>query len=218
MGKVKELLGKAGNAFRNAMMLKDEDEDVLGMCQAAPDYIKLAIYDKGEIIVPISASDAFLDCVETFALIKSINGEPLGDLMMGLKVYSTNAVNYDLGRITELSTWQALVKNHFTDFLSGMEDNALRFALSSAYPIPAEVFDLLYAAYPKTQLKDILYDCKRLEATKWAVGHGADRFYDGFTDPMQKILSWTKRGPEAEPIYWFLYNEDPKDYGKEIIA
>lgn len=222
MGKIKEALKKAGNAFIDAMTLEDEQKktgaQLLEESRKAPKYEKVAIYEKGDIITTSAVGEVFLDCTETFAFIKSINGEPLGEMMMGLTVYSPAVVEHDLGRITELSTWLALVGNKFTDGIKDNEDNALRFALMSSYAIPDTVFDLLYAAYPETELVDILYDCKRLDAVKWAVAHGADRFYDGFRDPMQKILSWTKRGPEAEAIYRYLYEEDPNDYGKEKTA
>lgn len=187
---------------------------LLAECESAPEYTGLAIYDQGEIVTTSCTSETFLDCVETFALIKKLPDVPLGHLSMGLTAYSTTNTDYDLGRITELSTWQAMVKNHFTDVLKDKEDNALRFALTSKFPIPTEVFDLLYAAYPETSLEDILYDCKRLEAVKWAMANGVDKFYDGFREPMQKILSWTKRGPEADAIYRYLYDTDPENYGK----
>lgn len=194
--------------------VKKTGAELLEECKAAKDYTCVGIYDQGEIVMTRSTKEVFIDCTETFALIRKLPAEPLGTMSFGLTVYGTGNTDYDLGRITELSTWQALIKNHFTDALDNPKENALFFALSSRYPIPDEVFDLLYAAYPNTPLEGILYDCKRLDAAKWAVAHGADKFYNGYKYPMQELLAWTKRGPEAEDIYRYLYDADPEDYGK----
>lgn len=239
MGKVKNALKKAGAAFMDAMMLEDDSCEVVEIpeaemekkktaaellteCEKAPEYSYLAIYDEGEIVAVNDPSEAFLDCVETFALVRSFNAPPAGELMMGLKAYRTSVVDYDLGRITELSTWQALVKNGFTDaYRDAYKDtgnNPLKFALKSNYPIPVSVFDLLYAVYPDAQIEDVLVCCNRLEAAKWAVEHGADKFYDGYRESMQDMLSYTGRCPEAREIFKYLYEQDPEEYRKEKSA
>lgn len=196
---------RAGNRTKGEKLLEE--------CANAKDYTSVAIYDNGEIVAVQRPDQVFLDCTETFALIRKLPVSPTYSMSYGLTVDTTRNVDYDLGRITELSTWQALVKNHFTDALADKDENALVFTLSSLRPIPSEVFDLLYAAYPDTPLEGILYKCKRIEAVKWAVEHGADRFYDGYKYPMKEILAWAPRCPDAKEIFKFLYGEvleDPK--------
>lgn len=177
-------------------------------------YTMLGICDEGEIVMTTNPADVFLDkVVHTFALVKRLYGEPRGRGMCGLKYYNTSCVDYDFGHITQFDTWKAIVDNGLADCIKDREDNALRFALMSIYPIEKEVFDLLYEAYPNTRLDDILWKCRRLEAAKWALEHGANKDYEGLTIPMKAaVCSHRSESPDGDAIFKFAYECDPDEY------
>lgn len=179
-------------------------------------FTMLGIYDEGEILTVDKPYGAFLpDAVETFAFIRKIHGGPAGEVVHGIDAYSTSDVDYELGRITDLSTWQTILDNGFADCLEEREDNALRFLLKSRYPISSEIFDLVYAAYPKTEFKDILWLCNRLDAVKWALAHGADKDYDGLIHPMKDVMAY-QHNMESPAIFEYLYGCRQKDYQEEL--
>lgn len=185
----------------------------------AKKYIILGIYDEGEVLITREPEKVFIqDMVSDFALIKSIKGEGRALDVAGLKAYSIKNVDFDLGNITKLSTWKAIMENGFADCVKDNADmNLLRFALKSKYPIDTDVFDFLLHEYPDTEIKDILWLCHRLNAAEWALNHGADKYYDGLRDPMKDVMAYDyARRVEGQAIFEFLYGCDPKEY-QEIL-
>lgn len=180
------------------------------------EFTMLGIYDNGEILTVDKPYGAFLpDAAETFALIRNIHGEPLGEVIHGVNAYNPSDVDYELGRITDLSTWKMILENGFADCLKDQEDNALRFLLKSRYPISSEIFDLVYAAYPETRLDDILWLCNRLKAAEWALAHGADKNYAGLVRPMKDVMAY-QHNMESPAIFECLYGCTQEEYQKEL--
>ena len=184
-------------------------------CVRKNEYIRLGIYDDGEVLLP-GPTDVFIDVVHDYALIRKINGLPIGNISAGIKVYDANSLDYDIGHITKAATWKAIVENGLADCIKDdEEDNPLRFVLKSKYPIETEVFDLLYKTYPKTELSDILWLCERLNAAKWALEHGADKDYDGLIWPMKEALARSEN-MESREIFHYVYGSKKDDYLQEL--
>lgn len=184
-------------------------------CTHKNEYIRLGIYDNGDVLLP-GPSDAFIDSVYNYALIRKINGSPIGNTPIGIKVYDPNSLDYDIGHITKAATWKAIVENGLADCIADDEENnPLRFVLKSKYPIETEVFDLLYEIYPKTELSDILWLCERLNAAKWALEHGADKNYNGLIWPMKEALARSSN-MESEKIFQYVYGSAKDDYLQEL--
>lgn len=208
MGRFTKAVIKAKEAFLNAMTLSDETEH--------EKYIQIGVFDNGEVCVMRNMDETFLqDVVYNFALIRKFHSGPSGEMMMGIKVYSPDSVDFDIMPITELSTWQVIVNNGFADCLKSKKDNALRFVLMSRHQIKQEVFDFLYETYPETELKDIIWHCARLDAVKWAEAHGADRHYDGLINPMQDIMAYQNK-LESDKIFQYLYGCTQEDHRKKL--
>lgn len=190
------------------------------MAKSDDKYTMLGIYDEGEIVMTSRPADVFLPkVVNTFALIRKISGGPRGEGMCGLKYYSTACVDFDYGHITEPETWRKIVDNGLADSIKDREDNALRYVLRSNKPIKREVFNILYEAYPETKLNDILWLCNRIEAAKWALEHGADKDYDGLTEPMQEVMArFTMDRYDGEEIFQFVYGCKSSDYLESLQA
>lgn len=206
MSRLKTALAKAKDAFIKAMSLEDDETG---------EYTAIGIYEKGDVITTQLPNEVFLpDVVEHFALIRKINGKGV-QCNMGLTAYRLKDVDCDIMPIQELETWEAILKNGFAECLEEKEDNALRFVLTSKYEIEPEVFDLLYEAYPDTDLKDILWKCERLEAVKWSLEHGADKHYDGLMAPMQDVIAYS-HALEADDIFYYLYQCERTDYRRSL--
>lgn len=189
-----------------------EAEEKAGYGNTAPRYVRLAIYDNGDAVATQNADECFMDCTADLAFIKDIHGEPM-KLDMGLESYSRSTADFDVKPIGRVDTWRILQSHGWLDWKTGWNDaNPLRWALASPHVRDPEVFDYLLGLFPDTELTDMLWKVRSLQAAEWALAHGTDPYYDGLTSSMEITMRYV-RIPDADQVYKLAYGKDRPPIG-----
>lgn len=135
-------------------------------------YIKVGIYERGDVIVGRNENILLDDVVWDIALIRKINGEPVGTLqLVNIPVYDRRDVDCDIMNIFSVEAWKAI---HDSNLLqnAGYKGSILKWLIEQNKDIPEELLDYIRDHF-EGDTRNLLPYAGTLSNAKWLYENGA---------------------------------------------
>lgn len=163
-------------------------------------YIKLGIYEKGDVIVGDANSDIILDCTYDLALIRKINGESVGRLANCLDVYSALDVDFDHATINDVWAWKEILDNKLLEGDVNYQCSLLKWIIGLEFRIKTEVLDYIRSRFPNEDMTGYIFEAKRLNTAKWIYEQDKRLEFKGYE---HNFRGWL----DMHNLNWYEYNK-----------